>query len=382
MMMKRTSRILLASLILICCIPIVSAYMITNVNIDPSGALTPGQRVSVTYGVNFPLVNGKTFESANTLDMYTDLANAKWSIIKIETYEGVPPLESPLFNYGGPRAQVGGWVLSYPDRELALRVTLDGVAPEVDTTQNKTILRVSELDSYGKPVSTVGYVKEAIVVNIADINNAITTADSDLQVIRTHIDEKYAMEVDTSLAEAKYNDAKAAIDNARSQPSSQYAVAQASLTNAQNLIADGEKELDKAWAEKAVADAQVPISNVDQVISYVKPNLSSTDPRLSPIISKREVAAGFISTANDEIFGGNYERAREKAQEAFLKGNESYTDALDLKKQVSEGFNPLGAIGKLFGSGTLVIIIGVIAVVLVVVGVIIYRKRTRWDELG
>lgn len=381
-MMKRTCRILLASLILICCIPFVSAYMINNVNIDPSGSLTPGQRASVTYGVSFPLTNGRTFESANTLDMYTDLTNAKWSIVKIETYEGVPPIETPLGNYGGPRAQVTGWLLSYQDRELAIRVTLDGVAPEVDTTQNKTILKVIELDSYGQPVSTTGYVKEAIVVNIADINNAISVADSNLQVFRTHIDEKYALEVDTSLAEGKYNEAKAAIDSARSQPSSQYAGALASLTNAQNLIADGEKTLDKALAEKAVADAQVPITNVDLVIAFVKPNISSTDSRLSPIISKREVAAGSISTANDEIFAGNYERAREKAQEAYTKGNESYTDALDLKKQISEGFNPLGSVGKLFGSGTLVIIIGVVAVVLVVVGVIIYRKRSRWDELG
>jgi hypothetical protein len=314
--------------------------------------------------------------------MYTDLTNAKWSVVKIETYEGIPPLETPLGNYGGPRAQVDGWVLSYPDRTLAIRVTLDGVAPEVDNTQNKAILKVDELDSYGKPISTTGYLKEALVVNIADINNEISATDSNLSVFRTHIDEKYAMEVDTSAAEGNYNNAKAAIDSARSQPSSQFAVAQASLTNAQNLIDEGEKTLGKAWAEKAVADAQAAITNVDQIINYIKPNISSTDSRLSPIISKREVAAGFISTANDEIFAGNYEHARNKAQEAYTKGNESYTDALDLKKQISEGFNPLGAIGKLFGSGTLVIIIGVVAVVLVVVGVIIYRKRSRWDELG
>jgi hypothetical protein len=380
--MKRTCRILLASVILICCFSIVSAYIVNNVNIEPSGSLTPGQRVSVSYGVNFPLVSGKTFESANTLDMYTDLSNAKWSVIKIETPEGVKPIESPLFNQGGPRAQLGGWILSYPDRELSIRVIMDGIAPEVDTTQNKIILKINELDSYGKPVSTTGYVKEAMVVNIEDINNAISAADSNLQVFRTHIDEKYALEVDTSLAEGKYNDAKAAVSNARSQPSSQYGAALASLTSAQDLITEGEKALDKAWAEKSVADAQVPITNVDQVINFIKPNISSTDSRLSPIISKREVAAGYISTANDEIFAGNYERARGKAQEAFTKGNESYTDALDLKKQISEGFNPLGAIGKFFGSGTLFIIIGVVAVVLIVVGVIIYRKRTRWDELG
>ncbi len=257
-MMKRICRILLASLILICCIPFVSAYTINNVNIAPSGSLTPGQRVSVTYEVSLPLVSGQTFEPTNTLDMYTDLAAAKWSIVKTETVVGISPIEKPLFNQVGPRAQVGGWILSYTDRELSLRITLDGVAPQVDKTQTKTIIKITELDSYSKPVSTTGYVKEAIVVNIADINNAISVADSNLQVFRVHIDEKYALDVDTSVAEGKYNQAKAAIDSVRSQSSSQYEVALAGLTNAQNLIADGEKALDKAWAEKAVADAHKP----------------------------------------------------------------------------------------------------------------------------
>jgi glucose uptake protein GlcU len=44
--------------------------------------------------------------------------------------------------------------------------------------------------------------------------------------------------------------------------------------------------------------------------------------------------------------------------------------------------NPLTAIGRLFGSGSMVLILGIVAVVLIVVGVIIYRKRSRWDELG
>ena len=131
-------------------------------------------------------------------------------------------------------------------------------------------------------------------------------------------------------------------------------------------------------------DAQVPLAYVDQEISFIKPNATSGDykTQLSEITTKREISAGFVSTASDEIFAGNYERAREKAAEAYSKANESYNDALDLIKQMTEGFNPIGAIGKLFGSGTLVLIVGVIAVVLIVVGVIIYRKRSRWDELG
>jgi hypothetical protein len=251
----------------------------------------------------------------------------------------------------------------------------------VTSTTNKTVVRVQELDSRNNVVSGSMVTISRQIINTFEVTQLIASRESDLQIFRTHIDEKAALEIDTATAEGKYSAARAAINDAKSKPSSEYTAAQASLTNAQNLISEGEKLLNKAWAEKEVSDAQVPLTNVDSVISYIKPNISSTDPRLSPIISKREVASGFLSTANDEIFAGNYERARDKAKEAFDKANESYNDALDLKNQVSGGFNPVGAIGKLFGSGTVIIIV-IVAVVLIVAGVIIYRKRSRWDELG
>jgi hypothetical protein len=222
------------------------------------------------------------------------------------------------------------------------------------------------------------------IINTAEVTGLIAIRESELQIFSTHIDEKAALDVDTSSADEKYSAARAAINDAKSKPSSQYTAAIASLTNVQNLITEGERELDKAWAEKGVSDAQVPLANVDREISFIKPNATSGDykTQLSEITTKREIAAGFVSTASDEIFAGNYERAREKAAEAYLKANESLNDALGLKKQMTEGFNPIAWVGKLFGSGTLVLIVGVVAVVLIVVGVIIYRKRSRWDELG
>ncbi|HWS22631.1 MAG TPA: hypothetical protein VN227_08325 [Methanoregula sp.] len=61
-----------------------------------------------------------------------------------------------------------------------------------------------------------------------------------------------------------------------------------------------------------------------------------------------------------------------------MKANESYTEALARQKEVSSGFSlPIPKFDS-----TMIIILGVIAVILVVVGVIIYRKRSRWDELG
>ena len=93
----------------------------------------------------------------------------------------------------------------------------------------------------------------------------------------------------------------------------------------------------------------------------------------------REVAVSYISNANDYITSGNYDQARSKAADAFSKGNESYTDALARQKQLMAGWQ-FPALPKL--PGGIFLIVGVIVIVLVVVGVIIYRKRSRWDELG
>ena len=102
------------------------------------------------------------------------------------------------------------------------------------------------------------------------------------------------------------------------------------------------------------------------------------DQQLSTIITKREVAVSYISNANDNIAHGNYVQARQKAQDAFAKGNESYTEALARQKQLMSGWIP--SLPKI--NSTVGIIIAVVAVILIIVGVVIYRKRSQWDELG
>jgi hypothetical protein len=169
------------------------------------------------------------------------------------------------------------------------------------------------------------------------------------------------------------------VDSARSRPSNEYAGALGDLTAAKAAITDGETALDKAWAEYEVAAAQVAINNVDAIIAWFKGNSSTAnDQQLPTIITKREVAVSYVSNANDHIAEGEFTLARQKAQDAFLKANESYTEALTRQKQLMSGWSlPIPKLNT-----TMVIVIGIIAVILVVVGVIIYRKRSRWDELG
>jgi hypothetical protein len=356
---------------LIVCIQAVSATTsVSDVTIDPSGSLTPGTPVTVQFKID-----AGSFPSGGEIRLFTDLDSSAWTYtIIVNGVENIRPVE------GGRTLAISGFELSYkPADDVSVRATLEGVAPSVTQTSNKTLIRITEYDSNGKPITSSQVEKTALVINTGEVASTIASADAELQVYRTHIDEKAALGIDTSVAEVKYNEAQDKIDSARSRPSNQYAGAQGDLTTATAAIKDGETALDKAWAEFEVAAAQVPITNVDAIITWFKGNSSTAnDQQLPAIITKREVAVSYVSTANDDIASGSYAQARQKAQDAFLKANESYTEALARQKEVSSGWIP--SLPKI--NSTMVIILGVVAVILVVVGVIIYRKRSRWDELG
>ena len=73
-----------------------------------------------------------------------------------------------------------------------------------------------------------------------------------------------------------------------------------------------------------------------------------------------------------------------KASEALNKGQDALNDANALKKEVGE--NPFTSIvstvsGGVSGALMYIAIIVVIAVI-AVVGIVLYRRRNRWDELG
>ncbi|MHB8052174.1 MAG: hypothetical protein ACYDEZ_02575, partial [Methanoregula sp.] len=291
-------------------------------------------------------------------------------------------VDTPQPSAGGRVLAVTGWILAYPSSvDESMKVTVQGTAPTVEQTTNKTMIKIQEVDSHNNIITSSIVERTAVVVNVAEVQTKITDEESALQTFRSHIDEKSALGVDTADAEAKYSDAQQKISTAKALPSTQYLQALSTIDAAQKAIDDGETALDRAWADSEVTNAQIPINNVDGVIAWFKGNASTKDDaQLATIITKREVAVSYISTANDDISNGNYAEARNKAQEAFDKGNESYTDALARQKQLLSGWQLPGLPN--FGKIPIIPIVAVIIVVLAVVGYVIYRKRSHWDELG
>jgi hypothetical protein len=382
-MMKGFAKCIVLLIVLALILPVVSAYTVSSVSIDPSGDLLPGTAVTVSYKLDFAASGGETFPSEDSLQMITDLEKPKWTWTLL--LNGV---ENPRPQAGGRMLELSGWDLSYPSKnvEESIRVTLEGTTPAVTATTNKTMIKIQEMDSRNAVVSGTLVEYTRLIINTGEVSTAVATANNNLAAFRAHIDEKYAMGIDTSAAESQYNTAKTKIDAAQALPSTQFSTALSYLNAATSAITSGEKALDEAWAQYEVTNAQVPIDNTDKLIAYFMGNQSTAnDAKLVLIKTKREAAASALTSAQNNIANGNYMQARVQAADAYIKGNESFNDALTWQKQVESGWNPFGGlsgIGSFFSSSILVIIVGVVAVVLVVVGVIIYRKRSRWDELG
>ncbi|MGE5831456.1 MAG: hypothetical protein ACM3X8_00895, partial [Methanomicrobiales archaeon] len=73
-----------------------------------------------------------------------------------------------------------------------------------------------------------------------------------------------------------------------------------------------------------------------------------------------------------------YPAARGKANDGLALANQAWNLSLDLKTELGQGFQ-LPGLPNL--SAFLPVLI-VIVVVAIIAGVIIYRKKMHWDELG
>ncbi len=359
---------------------VVSASIsVGNIAITPSGDLVSGQtRSSASFKVNFGTSGGKTFENANTLHMDTELEDVTWSYSVI-----LDGIENPTKTEAGPNIRLSGWELSYPsDREISLKVKVEGTAPVVTKSAEKNIMRVRELDSRNSVVGTE-VVKKKMVLNPATIGETIQSESARMSSLRQELDQLAGSGIDLTAVEAKYGQAAAYFQSA--EKATDVTRKQSDLSAAQKLLDEIEATVLVMGAEHAISTAEGSIGQTEQLITYFKVNKSmGSDSRLMPIIARWEIAADKLSDARDLYTEGNYPEAADKASEAATKGDEVLNDALALKDKVDS--NPLsGLVSGLSGaiSGTLITIVIIIVIaVIAIVGIVLFRKRRKWDELG
>ena len=354
-------------------ISLVSAVTVSDPVINPTGDLTAGTNVSVSFKIDMTPAGGVTFPPDGTLQIFTDLNNPQWTSTLIrDGVEQAEPSSSSRSMY------LSGWVLSYPSSvQESLRITLQGMVPSVTKSMNKTIVLVQELDGKNAVIPASIITRERVIVNPTDITQSIALRESDLRLFRTHIDNFAQMGVNTTAAEQNFASAQASILVAKT---ANFADAQAALTSATGQIDAGEKLLDRASAEKDISNAQAPISQTNDLIVFFTVNKSiTTDPRLAIVIAKKESAEQYLSSARDLFATGNYAFSRVKAKAAFDKGNESLTDAINFKLALTN--NGGGGTGVNWLTTNNLIIIGVVVVIIAgVAGYFLMRKKNRWED--
>jgi hypothetical protein len=367
-------------------IQFVAGIAVTNPVINPTGDLTAGTNVSLSFKVDMTPSgtttfsggtvssgsatssgNATTFPKGNTLQLFTDLNNPKWVTFLVK--DGV---ESPLQQDTGHSLFISGGQLSYPSSvKESVRVTLEGSVPSVIKSMNKTIILVQELDGNNAVIASSVFSRERLMVNPTDISRAIAVRESDLWNFRIHLFNKTQAGINTSAAQAKYTSAQSAIQTAKN---ASFSEAQKALNNATILINEGETLLEKAWAEKELENGQLPITKTNELITYFTVNRSiKSDPRLAVIIAKKESAEQYLSSAKDLSRLGNYAFSRVKSKEAFDKGNESLTDAINFKNDLTK------ADGSWLNTTTFFIAAIIVAIV-TVAGYYLLRKKNRWEN--
>ena len=150
--------------------------------------------------------------------MKTDLANPKWTYTVV-----LNTVENPRNPVTDQTLDLSGFELSYASTvDESLSVTLEGTAPTVTSTTNQTILDVHEVDSNGDTITSSEVTYSVLVINPGDALAAVNNENTNLTTFRSDIDEKSAIGVDTTDAEADYNDASSKISSAKARPANQY----------------------------------------------------------------------------------------------------------------------------------------------------------------
>ena len=366
-------------LVLCCMIQAGAAFKMESSEVTPTGDLAAGTAVTAHAVVDFSTLTGSTFPTTDTFQVFTELDKVKWRYSI-----SINGAENPKPDAAGKYLKINGFDLEYPaSQSVKVLVTMEGVVPQTNATQNITVLRFQWLDQTTKVRENGELTLTRKVVNPDDLVKSVQQAQTDLKTLRTQIDQRAAAGVSTDEAEAKY---RLAEQNIRSSNGANFTATQANLDTAQAAIADAQKSLDRSWAQSEIDQARNSLANVDQLITYFKTTKDMTnDPRVAAITIKRENADQAYIAANESLTAGNYNQARIKANESAKKALEAYNDALALR-------NGTGAVDTLNttstesngggGIGIIYYILVVVAIGLVVGGVVLYQRRNRWDELG
>jgi hypothetical protein len=356
-------------------VPAVSAVSFDEpvITLKPDqAAYTPGDSISVAADLKLSSSGESTFPASHSLEAYTELDNPKW-------YYTI------LINGHGEEQQstkknliITGYLLEYPadKNEISVRYRLEAEIPDVSTTSEKTFIEISQIDAGGGLVSGMDEkyrVVKRTVLNPEDITKLRGIVKEELDALETQIQTKQNSGVDVTGAKNLFNQAQSKYE---SSVTASYSAANTMLNDALKLIDEAEVELNRAWAQKAIDDAQSSITAIDFYLTDFKVNRSMTnDARVINIETKIESAQSSLNSAKSLMNDKSYAQAYTIAETSRSKSEEALRSAEEIYAEVSKGLIP--------DLGGMTIVFVIIAIVIIgVAGLLIYRRYSSWDELG
>jgi hypothetical protein len=352
--------------------PALAAIDVGYVNVKPTGDLEAGKtNVTVDFQIDFISVGGETFPSADNILLSTQLENPVWNwAIILDGVENTRPPSSKN------QLSLSGWELSYKDKEEQVKVTLKGNAPKTEKSKEIEIVSVNVASPNGRIKETVRNVT-AFLTNPGELSGDIGTARTKVKKLQTDIAELKADGIDVSNADKKAKEASNSLEQASKE---NFASAKIYIQNAETFIKDAYGFLDMGIAKKTISDAKEAIDRTDEWITYFKTDLAmEADPRLAPIITKREFAAEYVSNAQDLFEQNKYTEAKNKAQDANEKAIEIFEETQKLNATISQ--TPVSS-GPDFGAILGLLIYPVIGIIIIAVAIVVYRLLPRGGNGG
>jgi hypothetical protein len=356
--------VILLFLALLAITPVLAGVDVGYVNVKPAGDLVSGKtNVTVDFAIDFISTAGETFPSEENLLLATQLDNPTWSYsIILDGVENTRPSSSKN------QLELTGWELSYKNKEEQVKVSLKGTAPKTDKSKQIEVISVSTASANGRAKEIVKNVS-AFLTNPGELTGDIGTVKTKLKKLQTEIAQFKADGIDTTKASQKAKEASNALDQAAKEG---YAAALVSIKNAETFMTDAYGFLDMGVAQKKIADAKEAIDRTDEWITYFKKDRSmDADPRLAPIVTKREFAAEYLSSAQELFEQKKYNDARSKAEDADKKA----TDVFDETQQLNQTLSAPAAKTDTGNGGSLIglLIYPVIIIVIIVIAYVLYR---------
>ncbi len=366
----KTGTLIISLLVLIglAITPVLAGVDVGYVNVKPAGDLESGKsNVTADFQIDFTSVAGETFPSDENILLSTQLENPLWTYsIILDGVENTRPASSKN------QLTLTGWELSYKDQEEQVKVSLKGNAPKTDKSKQIEVVGVSTTGANNRVKEQVRNVT-AFLTNPNELSGDIGSIKTKVKTLQNDIAKYKADGIDTSKADQKVKDASDALTQAAKES---FSNAKIYMQNAETYVKDAYSYLDMGIAQKEITDAKEAIDRTDEWITYFKTDKKmETDPRLAPIITKREFAAEYASNAQDLFDQNKFTEARQKAEDAFTKATDVFNDTQNLNNEVNQTAKA-GAAPDLSGLiGILTNLIILIIIIAIVVGIFLFLKK-------